>query len=263
MKIKFNPALDYQNDAIQAVANVFDGQPLVQSGFEINTITENGMDITEFGASNRIALSDEQLLANVQKIQAANDIEKTDVLQGREFSVEMETGTGKTYIYLRTVFELSKKYGFKKFIIVVPSVAIREGVLKSIEMTKDHFLNLYDNEPFDYFVYDSKKLGRVRQFATSNQIQIMVINIQSFSKDIADKDEAQMSEQELKKLNVINRENDKMSGRKPIEFISGTNPIVIIDEPQSVDNTPKAKRAIANLNPIATLRYSGHSPKFL
>lgn len=262
MKIKFDPALDYQNDAIQAVTGVFDGQALVQSNFEISATAGSGVLLTELGVGNQITLSDEELLANVQKIQTANNIEATNVLQGRDFSVEMETGTGKTYVYLRSIFELSKKYGFKKFIIVVPSVAIREGVLKSIEITRDHFLTLYDNEPFDYFVYDSKKLGRVRQFATSNQIQIMVINIQSFSKDIADKDLAEMTEQELKKLNIINRENDKMSGRKPIDFIQAVNPVVIIDEPQSVDNTPKAKRAIANLNPVTTLRYSATHRNF-
>jgi len=214
MKIKFDPALDYQNDAIQAVTGVFDGQALVQSNFEISATAGSGVLLTELGVGNQITLSDEELLANVQKIQTANNIEVTNVLQGRDFSIEMETGTGKTYVYLRSIFELSKKYGFRKFIIVVPGVAIREGVLKSIEITRDHFLTLYDNEPFDYFVYDSKKLGRVRHFATSNQIQIMVINIQSFSKDIADKDLAEMTEQELKKLNIINRENDKMSGRK-------------------------------------------------
>jgi type III restriction enzyme len=129
-------------------------------------------------------------------------------------------------------------------------------VLKSIDVMKDHFHTLYDNAPFDHFVYDSKRLGKVRQFATSNQIQIMVINIQSFQKDVADKDISEMTEDELKKLNVINRENDRMSGRRPIEFIQAANPIVIIDEPQSVDNTEKSRRAIRNLNPMATLRYS-------
>jgi len=256
MKLKFDPTLEYQQQAIEAVVKVFDGQPIVQSNFEISGSMGGGMALSDLGVGNQITLNDEQILSNVQDIQTANDIEKTDALKGREFSIEMETGTGKTYVYLRSIFELSKKYGLKKFIIVVPSVAIREGVLKSIEITKEHFRTLYDNEPFDYFVYDSKKLGRVRQFATSNQIQIMVINIQSFQKDVADKDIAEMSDDELKKLNIINRENDKMSGRKPIEFIQAANPVVIIDEPQSVDSTPKAKRAVANLNPIATLRYS-------
>lgn len=256
MKIKFDPALDYQIDAIRAVTDLFDGQPIVQPNFEINSTVGSGMHLTEFGVGNQITMDDDRLLANVRKIQAANDIETTDVLHGRDFSIEMETGTGKTYVYLRSIFELSKKYGLKKFIIVVPSVAIREGVLKSVAMTKDHFLTLYDNEPADCFAYSPEKLGDVRQFAISNQIQIMVITIQSFSKGIADKEVSEMTETELKKVNIIHRENDKISGRKPIEFIQATNPIVIIDEPQSVDNTPKSKRAIASLGPSATFRYS-------
>ena len=172
------------------------------------------------------------------------------------FSIEMETGTGKTYVYLRMIFELNKTYGFRKFIIVVPSVAIREGVLKSIDMMKEHLQTLYGNMPFDHFVYDSRHLGKVRQYATSNQIQIMVINIRSFQKDVADKELSEMTEAELKKLNVINRENDRMSGRRPIEFVQAASPIVIIDEPQSVDNTEKSRRAIRKLNPLLTLRYS-------
>ncbi|MEJ0047120.1 MAG: DEAD/DEAH box helicase family protein [Rhodospirillales bacterium] len=158
--------------------------------------------------------------------------------QGREFSIEMETGTGKTYVYLRTIFELNKRYGFKKFIIVVPSVAIREGVLKSLQITRDHFAALYDNTPIASFVYDSRRLGTVRQFSDSNHVQVMVINIQAFVKDVdeeANLDE--MDEEALKRLNVIYRDNDRMGG-KPIEFIRGANPIVIIDEPQSVDTTP-------------------------
>ncbi|GAK72613.1 putative type III endonuclease [Agrobacterium rubi TR3 = NBRC 13261] len=206
--------------------------------------------------ANRLTVGDDDILTNVRAIQEANDIEKVAALAGREFSIEMETGTGKTYVYLRTIFELNKVYGFKKFIVVVPSVAIREGVLKSVDVTKEHFQTLFDKVPFDHFVYDSKRLGKVRQFASSNQIQIMVINIQSFQKDVADKDLADMTDDELKKLNIINRENDRMSGRRPIEFIQAANPIVIIDEPQSVDTTDKSRRAIRNLNPMATLRYS-------
>ena len=256
MKLKFDPELDYQRQAIEAVVNVFDGQPIERSDFEISLITGDSLVLSDIGIGNQVVLDDERIFSNVQKIQSANNLEKTTTLQGREFSIEMETGTGKTYVYLRTLFELSKKYGLKKFIIVVPSVAIREGVLKSIDIMKEHFQTIYDNEPFDYFVYDSKKLGRVRHFSSSNQIQIMVINIQSFQKDLPGKNMSEMTEEEIKKLNIINRENDRMSGRKPIEFIQAANPIVIIDEPQSVDSTPKAKRAIANLNPLATLRYS-------
>ena len=257
MKLKFDPSLQYQQDAVNAVINAFDGQPFVQTGaMAFQSFQIGGLSLTELGMGNRLMLPDDDILKNVHAIQEANDIEKVAALQGREFSIEMETGTGKTYVYLRSIFELNKTYGFKKFIVVVPSVAIREGVLKNIDVTKEHFQTLYDKVPFDYFVYDSKRLGKVRQFATSNQIQIMVINIQSFQKDVADKDISEMTEDELKKLNVINRENDRMSGRRPIEFIQAANPIVIIDEPQSVDNTEKSRRAILNLNPVATLRYS-------
>lgn len=257
MKLKFDPSLEYQQDAINAVIHAFEGQPFVQTGaMAFQSLQIGGLFQTELGMGNRLILPEEDILKNVHAIQEANDIEKVAALQGRDFSIEMETGTGKTYVYLRTIFELNKLYGFKKIIIVVPSVAIREGVLKSIDVTKEHFQTLYEKTPFDHFVYDSRRLGKVRQFATSNQIQIMVINIQSFQKDVADKDLSEMTEDELKKLNVINRENDRMSGRRPIEFIQAANPIVIIDEPQSVDNTEKSRRAIRNLNPLFTLRYS-------
>ena len=257
MRLKFDPSLEYQRDAVDAVVHTFAGQPIAQTDFAVSAQADNALKLSELGVGNNITLSDEEILMNVQHTQEKNDIEKTPALQGRNFSIEMETGTGKTYVYLRSVFELAKLYSLRKFIIVVPSVAIREGVLKSIEMMKGHFLKLYNNVSFNYFAYESKKLSNVRQFANSNQIQIMIINIQSFQKDVADdKDTTEMTDDELRKLNVINRENDKMSGRKPIEFIRATRPIVIIDEPQSVDNTSKARRAIASLNPIATFRYS-------
>ncbi|MEO0551342.1 MAG: DEAD/DEAH box helicase family protein [Pseudomonadota bacterium] len=257
MKLKFDPTLEYQAHAISAVTDIFEGQPFAQtSAAAFQAIQIGGLFQTELGLANRLVLPDEALLKNLRTVQERNDIEMAEALKGRDFSIEMETGTGKTYVYLRTIFELNKLYGFKKFIIVVPSVAIREGVLKSIEVTKAHFKTLYDKVPFDHFEYNSKRLGKVRQFASGNQIQIMIINIDSFRKDVADKDLSEMTEDELKKLNVINRENDRMSGRRPIEFIQAANPVVIIDEPQSVVSTDKARRAIANLNPLVTLRYS-------
>ena len=226
MKLKFNPSLQYQQDAINAVVNVFDGQPFVQtSAIAFQSLQIGGLFQTELGMGNRFTLHEDEILKNLHAIQEGNGLKKIDALQGMEFSVEMETGTGKTYVYLRTIFELNKTYGFRKFIIVVPSIAIREGVLKSIDMMKEHFQTLYEKAPFDHFVYDSRRLGKVRQFASSNQIQIMVINIQSFQKDVADKDLSEMTEDELKKLNVINRENDRMAGRRPIEFIQAANPI--------------------------------------
>ena len=231
--------------------------PYVQTGAAaFQSIQVGGLFQTELGLANRLHLTDDDLLANVRLVQERNGVEKVAALQGRDFSIEMETGTGKTYVYLRTIFEMNKLYGFMKFIIVVPTVAIREGTLKSLDITKVHSQTLYERVPFDHFVYDSKRLGKVRQFATSNQIQIMVINIHSFQRDVADRDLSEMTEDELKKLNVINRENDRMSGRRPIEFIRAANPIVIIDEPQSVDNTENSRRAIRNLNPLFTLRYS-------
>jgi type III restriction enzyme len=257
MKLKFDPALQYQKDAIDAVVDVFAGQPFALTGaMAFQSLQIGGLFQTELGMGNRLMLPDDEIFKNVHAIQEANDIEKVASLQGREFSIEMETGTGKTYVYLRTIFELNRAYGFRKFIIVVPGVAVREGVLKSIDIMKEHFETLYDRAPFDPFVYDSRRLGKVRQFVGSNQIQIMVINIQSFQKDVADKELSEMTEDELKKLNVINRESDRMSGRRPIEFIQAANPIVIIDEPQSVDTTEKSQRAIGNLNPMVTLRYS-------
>ncbi len=215
------------------------------------------MKLENQSVGNNLVLSDDALLANIHKVQERNGIVKVastvDELQnfdqaesigsplffGRNFSIEMETGTGKTYVYLRTIFELNKNYGFKKFIIVVPSVPIREGVLKSIEMTKEHFKTLYNNIPFDSFVYDSSKLGKVRQFAGGNQLQIMIVNIQSFQRDD----------------NIMRRESDKMSGRAPIEFIRDTNPVVIIDEPQSVEGEA-SRAALSQLNACCTLRYS-------
>ena len=295
MKLKFDANLDYQLDAVNAIVDLFEGQPLSQGDFEISfttSVNEQGygliapagtLDYTEaspeerskyafigrskisgpkqpdmiehieLGVGNRLMLDDETLLKNVLAVQERNDIERTPSLQGRHFSVEMETGTGKTYVYLRTIFELHKNYGFKKFIIVVPSVAIREGTLKNLDITKEHFLNLYNNVPFNHYVYDSKKISQLRQFATSNHVQILVINIDAFRKVL---DQEEKGEAKKGTVNVIHQENDRLSGRRPIEFVQATSPIVIIDEPQSVDNTPKAKAAIEPLNPLCTLRYS-------
>lgn len=159
------------------------------------------------------------------------------------------TGTGKTYVYLRTILELHKNYGFTKFIIVVSSIAIKEGVYKSLQITKDHFKGLYENTIYNYFVYDSSKLEQVRSFAVSDNIEIMVINIDAFRRSFTDPTKEN-------KANIIHRPNDRLNGMKPIELIQETKPFVIIDEPQSVDTTAKAKEAIQSLNPLATLRYS-------
>jgi type III restriction enzyme len=257
MKLQFDAKQEYQIAAVNAAVDLFDGQPLNKGDFEIALeVAGQGLFAsqvqTDLGIGNRLTIEREALLKNLQRVQERNELDVDARLLPEEyygqtnsaplnFSVEMETGTGKTYVYLRTIFELNRKYGFKKFIIVVPSVAIREGVLKNLEITADHFKALYNNVEFEYFVYDPKKVNRLRQFAVSNQIQILVINIDAFNK---------------KDIAVIHKEADKLSGRKPIEFVCATNPIVIIDEPQSVDSTEKAQEAIRSLNPLCTLRYS-------
>ncbi len=256
MKIKFNPDLDFQHDAINAITAVFEGQETCQTNFTVAAIPENrplfgDSEQGDLGIGNRLLLLDEDLLANVNQIQLRNGLAPSEKVDSKslDFTVEMETGTGKTYVYLRTIFELNQQYGFTKFIIVVPSIAIKEGVYKSLQITEEHFKGLYDNVQFDYFVYDSQKLGQVRNFATSDYIQIMVINIDAFRKSFTDPAKED-------KANIIHRPHDRMTGMRPIQFIQDTNPVVIIDEPQSVDTTDKSKEAIASLNPMCTLRYS-------
>ncbi|MGD1073359.1 MAG: DEAD/DEAH box helicase family protein [Bryobacteraceae bacterium] len=240
MKIQFSGNQPYQLDAIQAAVDLFEGQPLAGGPFEFRYESLTGLGFTEFGCGNQIVLSPETIQSNLRAVQERNQIKPSDKLASMDFSVEMETGTGKTYVYLRTLYELNIRYGFTKFVIVVPSVAIREGVLSSLRLTREHFQTLYGNLPVDAWVYDSAQVSRLRQFAGSNQMQVLVINIDAFNKrDIA----------------VIHNERDAMSGRKPIEFIQSTRPIVIIDEPQNMESD-KAKEAIASLHPLCTLRYS-------
>jgi len=246
MKLKFDPNLEYQLEAIQSAIDVFDGQPLGQSELEISLNNQVGfIEQNELGIGNHLSLSSKQILANVRTIQALNKIERVPELQssefinGMNFTVEMETGTGKTYVYLRTIFELNQKYGFKKFIIVVPSVAIREGAYKNLEITREHFATVYNNPSYHYFIYDSSRISELRQFAGSNQMEIMIINIDSFNKD----------------TNVMFKEMDQLSGHAPIEFVSTTNPIVIMDEPQNMEQEA-SRNAISNLNPLCTFRYS-------
>lgn len=153
------------------------------------------------------------------------------------FSIEMETGTGKTYTFIKTMYELYKEYGFRKFVVVVPSVAIREGTMKNLAITRQHFATEYNRVPFAPVLYDSGRLNELRNFAQSDALSVLVINIDSFTKD----------------SNKINQKGER--GAAPIEYIRAVQPIVIIDEPQNFE-TDIRRQAIARLNPLCTLRYS-------
>ena len=240
MKLKFKNQ-EFQTEAVNSVADLFAGQEKSNMTFSID---DNGGQIkllqNDFGFGNKLEIDNDTLLANMHAIQRRNKLPLSRDYDSRQFSIEMETGTGKTYVYTKTILELNKRYGFSKFIVVVPSVAIREGVFKSLQVTEEHFKNLYDGIPYRYFIYNSAKLSDVRQFATSGNIEIMIINIDAFKKA----------------ENIINQEQDKLNGETAMRYIQDTNPVVIIDEPQSVDNTPKAKEAIQSLNPLCVLRYS-------
>lgn len=248
MELKFNSELDYQKEAVSSIVDIFNGQNVTQANFTVlsnrDEVGTEGKLLTEHGVGNKLELDEEDILKNVNQIQLKNGLkqsEQKDLQKNNyNFTVEMETGTGKTYVYLRTIFELNKKYGFTKFVIIVPSVAIKEGVLKSIHIMEEHFKGLYDNVIFSAYEYKSQKLDIFRDFAISDNIRIMVMTIQSFNKD----------------TNVINIENEKTNGLKPIQFIQETNPIVIIDEPQSTVSTDKAKDSIDSLNPLCTIGYS-------
>ncbi|MBH9972530.1 restriction endonuclease [Commensalibacter melissae] len=234
MKLEFEANLEYQKTAISAVVELFKGQSKHTAGFNLYS---NGNNDPIIAVKNNLDIDKEQIFQNLQEIQEKNGIAKSRSLDSMDFSVEMETGTGKTYVYLRTIYELNAHYGFSKFIIVVPSIAIREGVQKSLEITHAHFQNIYAREPLNYTIYNSKRPVDIKDFAQRNNIEIIVMNIDSFAKD----------------QNVINKINE--TGHKLIEYIQATSPVVIIDEPQNME-TEKRKEAIKSLNGLCHLRYS-------
>jgi len=246
VKLHFEPDLDYQRDAIEAVCDLFRGQEICRTEF---TVTKAAVGATAdffdagLGIGNRLTLLDDELRENLNDVQIRNGLRPSDELTSGDFTVEMETGTGKTYVYLRTIFELNQRFGFSKFVIVVPSVAIKEGVYKSLQITREHFKALYAGVPYDYFLYDSAKLGQVRNFATSAQIQIMVVTVGAINK---------------KDVNNLYKDSEKTGGEKPIDLIRATRPILIVDEPQSVDGglEGRGKAALDAMNPLCTLRYS-------
>lgn len=253
MKLQFTHQ-DYQSQAVQAVTQIFDGQPLAASHFSLvgeNASVEFAPDGT---IGNRLGLSEEQLLANLQKVQQANGIPLSETLDVESwtaenllgetvdrscphFSIDMETGTGKTYTFIKTIYELNKLYGYKKFVVVVPSVAIREGTMKNLEVTHTHFAASYPGVPCVPTLYNSRRLQELRNFAQSDALSILVLNIDSFTKD----------------SNKINQQGERAFA--PIEYIRSTRPIVIIDEPQNFE-TPIRRKAIQDLYPLCTVRYS-------
>jgi type III restriction enzyme len=253
MKLHFEPNLDYQHAAIESVCDLFRGQETCRTEFTVTLDLGRQMALTgmesDLGIGNRLQLLDDEIVANLNDIQLRNGLAPSSTLASGDFTVEMETGTGKTYVYLRTVFELNKRYGFTKFVIVVPSVAIKEGVYKTLQITADHFRALYANAPFEYFLYDSSKLGQVRNFATSPHIQIMVVTVGAINK---------------KDVNNLYKDSEKTGGEKPIDLIRATRPVLIVDEPQSVDGglQGQGKQALSLMNPLCTLRYSAtHADK--
>lgn len=185
MQLQFSSTLEYQLEAVNTVVELFNSQPSLSSAnlLEIVVGGADGLQLTETGLANRLMLSNEKLLDNCRSVQKANGLPQSLKLEiltlnnnetfnsFSNFTVEMETGTGKTYVYLRTIYELHKQYGFKKYVIVVPSVAIREGVLKNLQITHEHFQRLYNNEPCVFSVYESSKVNELRNFSLSNAIQ--------------------------------------------------------------------------------------------
>ena len=230
MQLKYEH-LDYQKQAIDSIVNLFQGE-ITHHQDDFSLSDKDNVRVI----ANELSLSKDDIFDNLKNIQTKNQLSLSDKLGNLYFSVEMETGTGKTFVYLNTIFELYQCYGWRKFIIVVPSVAIREGVLQTLNSTKSYFKDEFNSPIYHYYEYDGKKLNLLKQFATSNHIEILVMNIQSFEKE----------------SNIINQERE--SGVL-MELIRATNPIVIIDEPQNI-SSDKRKNAIDNLNPLFTVGYS-------
>jgi len=249
MKLQFKHQ-KFQADAAKAVVDVFAGQPYLTPSYMMDrgsgkyqqSITEE-KDFTGWSNARVVPeLSDHLILEHIQKVQRANLIAPSPKLEGRyNLTIEMETGVGKTYTYIKTMYELNKQYGWSKFIIVVPSVAIREGVYKSFEMTREHFSEEYGKK-IRFFIYSSAQLTEIDRFASDSSINVMIINSQAFNAKGKD-------------ARRIYMKLDEFRSRRPIDIIAKTNPIVIIDEPQSVEGA-QTKERLKEFNPLMTLRYS-------
>jgi len=243
----------YQTDAVEAVVDVFKGQAKIDKNTYVRDLGKNAQQSAfgDEGYSNAdVVLSDKQLLDNIKGIQRQNNIIETDKLfndLGKvQLDVEMETGTGKTYVYIKTMYELNKRYGWSKFIVVVPSIAIREGVANSFKTMEDHFMQLYKKKA-RYFIYSSSNLQKLDDFSSDSGIQVMIINAQAFAKDI----EKEKSKAGL----IIYSERDDFGSRKPIDVISANNPIIILDEPQKLGGKATQK-GLKRFKPLFTVNYS-------
>ena len=260
MRFQFDPHQPYQASAIEAVTDLFDGQPADADQLETTfrqlsaepalfdqseVSGQASLDIAaEVGAvGNNLVLDEDTILANLQRVQDRNGLESAQALaDGLHFDVEMETGTGKTYVYLRTAFELAKRYRFTKFIILVPSVAIREGVKTSIDLMREHFRHLYPEINMDASVYSGKRAEEVRDFASATSLQFLVMTIDSL--------------RGAENTRIMHQNRDKLAGLRPLDYLRATRPIVIMDEPQKKMGTDPSQLAVADLNPLCTLRYS-------
>ena len=255
MKLQFKHQ-PFQAEAADAVCDVFCGQPYrtVTYRRDLGDLTGVQMSTydTEVGFRNQPfvpELTNRKLLDNLRTVQRRNGLKPSDELTGPgvNLSIEMETGTGKTYTYVKTMYELNKRYGWSKFIIVVPSVAIREGVYKSLQTTQEHFAGEY-NKKIRFFIYNSDRLTEVDRFASDSAINVMIINMQAFNSS--------------KNQRIIDKKLDTFRSRKPIDIIAKTNPILIIDEPQSVEGK-QTKESLKKFQPLFTLRYSAtHKEKY-
>ena len=278
MKFSFK-IQQYQTDAVEAVVRVFQGQPwrsgaeyirdvgtqeyrYRQSGGRAANYDERQAEIQELvdaaGFKNEeVFLTDEQLLANIRGLQSECNIHLSDELSapfGRcALDVEMETGTGKTYVYIKTIFELNKRYGWSKFIVVVPSVAIREGVNKTFEMTAEHFMEYYGKKA-RFFVYDSDHLQKLDDFSSDAGINVMIINTQAFAKSMNEDNNVEGRGGD-KAARIIYTKRDEFGSRRPIDVIAANRPIVILDEPQKMGGAATQK-GIKNFHPLFSLNYS-------
>lgn len=277
MKLKFK-IQQYQTDAVESTVDIFNGQPnqglldykmdqgkvyVIDNG---KRIEQKGIGFSEYDTgykNGEIVLSEDELLKNIHQIQTQNNIHLSNEVIKRlgacQLDIEMETGTGKTYVYVKTMFELNKRYGWTKFIVVVPSIAIREGVKKSFDITQDHFMELYGKKA-RYFVYNSDNLNQIDTYSQSADISVMIINTQAFNTSM--KEGAKN-----KYARIIYDKRDEFGSRRPIDVIAANRPIIILDEPQKMGGAA-TQTALARFNPLFTLNYSAthretHNPVYV